>query len=269
MSDVLLIDTSHPQVTVLTLDCPEKRNALSLQLIDRLHDAVRQASDDRNCRAVILRGNGPAFCAGLDLQEAAEADFAQRSGESLARLYEAITSSPLVTIAAAQGAAYGGGAGLVLAVDLVVASEDLKIGFPEVRRGLVAALVTCLLRRHVGDRIARELILLGENLPVARALTLGLVNRVVARDQIEAGALGLAAEVSAGAPGALARSKRLLDDLGLRPIAADLRRALVYHLEARHSAEAAEGIAAFLERRDPHWAPRFDESADGIKPGSA
>jgi len=255
----LLVDAADPAVTVVTLNRPDKRNALSIALIEQLTAAVREAGVDRGRRVVVLRGAGPAFCAGLDLREAADPAAAHRSADALAALYLAVARSPLVVIAAAQGAAFGGGAGLVAGADLVVAADDLQIGFPEVRRGLVAALVTCLVRRQVGDRTARELILLGQSVPAARATELGLVNRVVPSADLDAAAMALAVEACRGAPGAVARTKRLLDDLAPRPIEEDLRRALAYHLAARQSAESAEGIAAFRDRREPRWGLRPDE----------
>jgi methylglutaconyl-CoA hydratase len=252
----VLVDATDPAVTVVTLNRPDKRNALSIALIEQLTAAIREAEADCARRVIVLRGAGPVFCAGLDLHEAADPATAGRSAEALAELYLSISRSPLVVIVAAQGAAFGGGAGLVAGADLVVAADDLKIGFPEVRRGLVAALVTCLVRRQVGDRTARELILLGQDVPAGRAMELGLVNRVVPVADLGGAALGLAREVCRGAPGSIARTKRLLDDLAARPLEEDLRRALAYHLEARHSAESAEGIAAFREKRAPRWGLR-------------
>jgi len=174
----------------------------------------------------------------------------------LAGLYQTICASPLVTIAAAHGAAIGGGAGLIAACDLVVASDDLQIGFPEVRRGLVAALVTCLFRRQLGDRTLRELVLLGRSVDAKRALELELVNQVSPAEHLPDAAIALALEACRGAPGAIVRTKRLLDDLAPRSISADLKIALEYHLAARDSAEAAEGVAAFHQKREPRWGPR-------------
>jgi methylglutaconyl-CoA hydratase len=251
--DLVLVDTADPAVTVLTLNRPDKRNALNISLIEQLATAIERAGGEPGRRVLIMRASGPVFCAGLDLSEAADPASAGRSAEALAALYLAICQSPLVTIAAAQGAAYGGGAGLLAACDFVVGSEDLHIGFPEVRRGLVAALVTCLVRRQLGDRWVRELVLLAEPVPAGRALDLGLVNRVVPVSGLLTTARGLAQEICKGAPGAIARTKRLLDDLAPRPIEEELRRALRYHLEARQSAESAEGIAAFREKREPRW----------------
>jgi methylglutaconyl-CoA hydratase len=247
-----------PAVVFVTLNRPDKRNALSLALIDELRAAVAAASADPSARALVLRGAGPAFCAGLDLTEAAQPGMHERSAEALAAMYEALGSSPLVTIAAPHGAAMGGGAGLVAACDFAIAADDLRLAYPEVRRGLVAALVTCLLRRQVSDRQVRELILLGQTITASQAAVLGLVRSVVGVADIERAALDLAAEILKGAPGAIARTKKLLDALSPRPLHEDLRISLDFHLAARHSPEAAEGVAAFREKRPPVWPPRAD-----------
>jgi len=253
--DLVLTNCCDPLITVLTLNRPEKRNALNLALMESLTVAIESAARLPTCRAIILRSEGPAFCAGLDLHEAEAGDPAP-SAKALKRLYEAICLSPLVTVAAAQGAAMGGGAGLVAACDLAIVSEDFQLAFPEVRRGLVAALVTCLIRRQIGDRTTRELILLGRTVAAEEAFSLTLVNRVTKSAALLETAMQVGGEVCAGAPGAVARTKQLLDRLSPRPIAAELEAALEFHLQARHSPEAAEGIAAFKEKRDPKWPTR-------------
>jgi methylglutaconyl-CoA hydratase len=256
MSSVIQLHHHDGATSILTLDRPDKRNALSLELIEQIRAAVVEVAKDLNRRVLIIRGSGPSFCSGLDLKEASQAGGAERSAEALAKMYEVLCDSPLVTIAAAHGSAVGGGAGIVLACDLVVAADDLKLGFPEVHRGLVAALVTTLLRRQVNDRAARELVLLGQTLDAPSAMTLGLVNRVVPSIKLAEECLSLARQVCVGAPNAVVRSKHLLDDLSHRPIRDELRRALRYHLQQRNSAEAHEGMAAFTEKRFPKWGPR-------------
>jgi methylglutaconyl-CoA hydratase len=250
----LLIDASDPAITLLTLNRPQRRNALNIELMDALRDAVVAASADRARRAIILRGAGPAFCAGLDFYEAAATENAHRSSESLANLYRAICASPLVTIASTHGAALGGGAGLIAACDFAVAADDLRLGCPEVYRGLVAALVTCLLRRQLSDRKIRELILLGQTLTGDQALGLGLVSRTVPATVLNDAAMQLARDVCQGAPGAIARTKELLNRL--HPVEQEIALALEVHRQARNSAEAREGIAAFLEKRRPRWGDR-------------
>ncbi len=208
MSDPLvLIDATDPQITVVTLNRPDKRNALSIDLIDQVCRAISGASNDRNRRVILFRANGPAFCAGLDLKEATDATKAHGSAAGLHKMYLTLATSPLITIAAPHGAAVGGGAGLVAACDLAIGAPDLHLGYPEVHRGLVAALVTTLLRRQLNERAVRELILLGQTADAPRALALGLVNRIGTFDD----AMQLASDACNGAPGAIARSKRLLD----------------------------------------------------------
>src|SRR5262245_39802838 len=182
MSSMIQLDHHDAMTSVLTLNRPDNRNALSLELIDQIRPAVVELSKDLSRRVVTIRASGASVCAGLELKEAWQAGGAERSAGALGTMYEARCNSPLVTIAAAHGTAVGGGAGIVLACDFVVAADDLKLGFPEVHRGLVAALVTTLLRRQVTDRVARELVLLGQTLDAPRALELGLANRVVPVD---------------------------------------------------------------------------------------
>jgi methylglutaconyl-CoA hydratase len=245
-------------IGVATLKRGEKRNALSVALIEQITAAVLRAGDDRTCRALIIRSEGPSFCAGLDLKEASAPRSAERSAGALAEMYDTITASPLVTIAAAQGSAIGGGAGLVLACDFALATENFTIAFPEVHRGLVAALVTMLLRRQVSDRVARELVLLGADVPARRAAELGLVNRIVPLDRLNDEALELARQICQGAPGAIVRSKRFFEEMAQPSVRAQLRRALTYHLEARNSSESEEGIRAFLEKSAPRWGDRAE-----------
>lgn len=259
---LLQIATPEPAIAVLALNRPAKRNALSIELSGQLADAVESASRDRQRRVLVIRGNGPVFCAGLDLHEAADESKAGASARGLARLYLSVADSPLITIASAQGGAFGGGVGLLAACDLAIAADDLRIGFPEVHRGLVAGLVTALLRRQMGDRDVRDLILLGRTIDASTSRSLGLVQQVVPAGDLAESTLKLARQACDGAPGAIARSKRLLDDLAARPLRVDIERALADHLNARNSAEAREGIAAFREHRKPVWPPRSD--AGGI-----
>src|SRR3954469_25755652 len=123
---VVLIDSSDPAITTVTLNRPDKRNAMSVALIDALREAVESATKDVNRRVLIIRGAGPTFCAGLDLKEASDPAVAHRSAEALAKMYEAVCATPLVTIAAAHGVGVGGGAGLVAACDFAVVSDDLR-----------------------------------------------------------------------------------------------------------------------------------------------
>src|SRR2546421_11631005 len=135
-------------ITILTLNRPAKRNALNAELMEACSEALESLAQDQTQRVIILRGEGPVFCAGLDLEEAFLPENAERTARLVARVLRAVYQVPQVTIAAVQGAAIAGGAGLMSACDLVVATRDARIGYPEVRRGLVAALVMFLFHRR-------------------------------------------------------------------------------------------------------------------------
>src|SRR3989441_5549272 len=250
---VVLIEKQSPQTTVLTLNRPERRNALTIELLTELCAAIKVASDEPQKRVVILCGAGAAFCTGLDLKEAADQTKAHATAEMVANTLIAISQTHLVTIAAVHGAAVAGGAGIMSACDFVVAAERTKIGYPEVRRGLVAGLVMTFLRRQVSERNMRELLFSGELIEAARANEIGLVNRVVEKDDLMSEAQKFAESVLQGAPGALTQTKRLIDELWWRSVKEDVDLALKYHLQARESGEAHEGIAAFNEKRKAKW----------------
>ena len=135
---VVLVEKKTPQITVLTLNRPDRRNSLSLQLLSELISAIKMASDQPEERVMILRGAGAAFCTGLDLKEAADHTKAHATADLVAKALIALSQTRLVTIAAVHGAAVAGGAGIMSACDYVVAAAKTKIGYPEVRRGLVA-----------------------------------------------------------------------------------------------------------------------------------
>ncbi len=271
---VVLVEKESPQISVVTLNRPERRNALTLELLTELCAAIKVASEQPEQRVLILRGAGAAFCTGLDLKEAADSTKAHATAEMVANTLVAISQTRLVTIAAVHGAAVAGGAGIMSACDFVVAAERTKIGYPEVRRGLVAGLVMTFLRRQVGERNMRELLFSGvmtflrrqvgernmrellfsgDLIDAARAKEIGLVNRVVAPDDLMNEAQKFAASVLQGAPGALAQTKRLVEELWWRSVKEDVDVALKYHMQARESDEAREGIAAFNEKRKPSW----------------
>jgi len=256
MNSFVLISVDGPTTTV-TLNRPDKRNALCVELLEGLCAAAAAAEADPAQRVLVLCGAGPVFCAGLDLAEAAQPERAHRSAELIAQSLVALSETRLVTIAVAHGAAIAGGAGLVSACDFAVATADTKLGYPEPRRGLVAGLVMTFLRRQLRERDARELLLGGELIASERARELGLLNRVAPdRDAAIAVARAFANSVLEGSPQAIANTKRLFAELAPRSVRADLDHALAFHLQARGSPEAQEGIAAFREKRPPRWAPR-------------
>jgi methylglutaconyl-CoA hydratase len=251
---LVLVEKQSAQVTLLTLNRPERRNALTIELMTELTAAIDEATNDETQRVLVLAGAGPAFCAGLDMNETAVPERAHESAGMVAKTLLALSQTRLITIAAVHGAAVAGGAGIMSACDFVVAAEGTKIGYPEARRGLVAGLVMTFLRRQVRERDIRELLFASELIDAERAREIGLVNRVVASAAMEKEVGTIAASVLKGAPGALAHAKRLLEQLWSTSVKEDIERALGHHMQARESEEAREGVTAFLEKRPPHWA---------------
>ncbi len=191
MSDELVRYETRSPAVLVTLNRPDRRNALSRGLIAALTEAFSRAREDTAARCVILTGSGNAFCAGMDLAELQES-LTAGGGEGpvwddalrLATLYDLIYTLPKPTIAAINGAAVAGGAGLVSVCDLAVAVPEARFGYPEVRRGLVAAMVMPHLLRHVGERTARHLLLTGELIDAEEAYRVGLVNAVAPAEQL-------------------------------------------------------------------------------------
>jgi methylglutaconyl-CoA hydratase len=259
MNTSLVTREDRGPVAVLTLNRPDQRNALSRALVARLRDLVDSAAAEAGVRALVLTGAGTVFCAGMDLKEAATVDaLPEREAETIsilqefADLLQKLHTSPKPVVAAINGDAIAGGAGLMMACDLAVAAESARIGYPEVRLGLVAAIVMHDLARQVGDRRARQLLLSGDLITSSVAREWGLVNIVASNDQCLDAAIKLAQGLAECAPLALAATKRLLDEAMARP--ADLRGAAAVSAAVRFSAEARQGIRAFAEKRKPSWA---------------
>ncbi len=247
------LDTSETNTVILTLNRPEKRNALNMDLLKDLCNHISRIQEDTQARVIIIKGAGPVFCAGLDLKEAMDKTTVEQSSGLVARMLQMIHKTSLVTIAAVHGAALAGGAGLMSACDLVVVEESTKIAYPETRRGLVAGLVMSFLKRQVGERHMKELLLLADVISSQRAYEMGLVNRVVPDGEALNTAKDLARIVMKGAPSALSRTKVLIDELHSSALGDDLQRALYHHRVARHCPDSLEGMKAFLEKREPSW----------------
>lgn len=254
MNAPLIMSARTRAVATLTLNRADKRNALNVDLLRELVAAVAAAETDPALRVLVLRGAGTVFCAGLDLVEAVEPARAEASAALVGDALRALGTSRLITIAAVQGAAIAGGAGLMSACDFAVATQDAKFGYPEVRRGLVPALIMTFLRRQLRERDARELLLLGKLITAERAHAIGLINRVVVDDSaLETEVQAIVSSLLQGGPDSLAGTKQLLAELWPSPLPTDIDRAHAYHLAARNSAEAQEGIAAFNAKRPATW----------------
>ena len=260
MSDELVLYERRPPAAVLTLNRPDRRNALSRPLIAALADAFGRAADDPAVRCVILTGAGSSFCAGMDLAELQESLTAKEEESPvwqdalrLATLYERVYASPKPTIAAVNGPAVAGGAGLVSVCDLAVAAPEAKFGYPEVRRGLVAAMVMTHLLRHVGERTARYLLLTGELIGAEEALRAGLINAVTPAGRLLETALQWARSLAEGGPNALARTKDLLHRFSRQAVG--MEEAAKASAAPRLTEECRQGLEAFFARRPAPWAP--------------
>jgi methylglutaconyl-CoA hydratase len=242
----------------VSLNRPEKRNALNSQLIADLTAALDQLEGNTETRVVLLTGEGKAFCSGLDL-EALQRMSSQSFEESLddaqryARLLKRIYLYPKPVIAVLNGAAVAGGCGLASVCDLILAVPAAKLGYTEARIGFVAAVVSYFLVRCVGEKTARELLLTARLIDAAEALRLGLVNEVVEASKLTSRAGELARQLSENSPQSLRSTKMLLAKISSPDLDAALDYACELNAASRSSADCIEGIGAFLEKRAPVW----------------
>lgn len=263
MSGTLVLREDHGPVTLLVLNRPERRNALNRAMTTELGDVLSGLAASPGVRAVVLTGAGPVFCAGMDLKEAESLGHgaeAERQAiddlRGIADVVNQLHTLDVPTVAALNGDAVAGGAGLATACDFVVASTSARLAWPEVKRGLVAAVIMHDLIRQAGERRARELLLTGEPIGADQAGRWGLVNRVVAPDAVRTEALALARSLATNGPRALATTKHLIDESSGRPV--DLRGSAAVTAAVRVSDEALEGMRAFIEKRPPKWAQGAD-----------
>ncbi len=250
----------HEAAGTVILNRPEKRNALSRQLLRELRQALEDFHLQRSVRAVVLTGAGSAFCAGMDLTEmleTAEQDDAQRLWHQDAELYRELLEQMLLfpkpIIAAVNGPAVAGGAGLVLACDVVVAAPEARFGLPEPLRGLVAGMVTPLLAFRIGGGQAGRLLLTSEIIPAEEAHRIGVFHELVASDRLWARAVELAAQCARGAPEALQLTKRMLNETVGASLSTLLATGAAISATARTTEAAREGLQAFKEKREPNW----------------
>ena len=242
-------------VATVTLDRPDARNVLGAESLPLLLDALQAAAADDSVRVVVLTGTGSAFCAGADLRAAQQPDgFSGDGPAQLVAVLEALLDHPKPTIARVQGHVAGGGNGLVAACDLAVAVEGARFAFSEVRVGVAPAVISVVCLRVMPPRDAAELMLTGERVSAERALRAGLLTSVVEADALDATVAGWVEQLRFGGPEGLAATKQLLS----RVPTLDREQAFRWTAELSASLfggrEAAEGMAAFVEKRPPHWA---------------
>jgi enoyl-CoA hydratase/carnithine racemase len=247
-------------VTTLTLNRPERRNALSAELVQTLHDALDALERDASVRVVVLTGAGKGFCAGGDLAGGFGAGSgvleAHRGRGHYAEVLTRLSRLPQPVIAAVNGDALGGGFGLAMACDLVVADPAARMGTPEIRVGLFPMVITAVLQRNAPRKPLLEMILDGQRISAQRALELHLINRVSAEGAALQEAIELARRLAARSPAILSLGKAAfyrVADLPFEDALAYLNTQLTLNLLTE---DAMEGIAAFLQKREPQWKGR-------------
>jgi len=244
-------------VATVTLNRPDQRNVLNAESLGPLLEALRAAAADDAVRVVVLTGTGNTFCAGADLRAAASAPagFAGSGPRLTVQVLEALLDHPKPTVARVQGHVAGGGNGLVAACDLAVAVQDARFAFSEVRVGVAPAVISVVCLRVMPPREAAELMLTGERVDAARALRTGLLSAVVPPGELDDTVSRWVGQLRLGGAGAVAATKELLRRVPA--MSRDAAFAYTSELSATLFAgpEAAEGMAAFVQRRPPSWAP--------------
>ena len=252
MGELLIKDEGD--IRTLTLNRPEKRNALNDAVVSALKAALADADTDNNLRAIIIRGAGKDFCSGADLEslrKISESSYEENLADarSLADLFATIRRVKIPVIAAVHGRALAGGCGLATACDLVVATESARFGYPEVKIGFVPAIVMAFLRRNVSEKRAFEIATQGFEFSAVEAERLGLINHVVSDDTFEEEVARYAAVYESVSRSAVSISKRLLyemDGLGLDD---SIEFGAKANAEARMSEDCQKGIAKFLDKK--------------------
>ncbi|BCP97459.1 enoyl-CoA hydratase [Thermus thermophilus] len=253
-----MVQVEKGHVAVVFLNDPERRNPLSPEMALSLLQALDDLEADPGVRAVVLTGRGKAFSAGADLaflervtELGAEENY--RHSLSLMRLFHRVYTYPKPTVAAVNGPAVAGGAGLALACDLVVMDEEARLGYTEVKIGFVAALVSVILVRAVGEKAAKDLLLTGRFVEAREAKALGLVNRIAPPGKALEEAKALAEEVAKNAPTSLRLTKELLLALPGMGLEDGFRLAALANAWVRETGDLKEGIRAFFEKRPPRF----------------
>ncbi len=249
--------TYQGQVAFLTLNRPEKRNAISFELIDDLLRALEEVADS-DAIVLIITGAGKAFCSGMDLENlkallGRTPEQNLQDSQTMVKLFRSLYEFPKITIAAVNGPAIAGGTGLALLCDFTLAVPEAKFGYTEVRIGFVPAIVSTFLLRQVGEKQARDLLLTGRLFEAEEAMRLGLLNEIVPPENLMDRARALAQVLLANSAASLRATKKLLTDHARAEIDAQIEAALRENAAIRSTADFREGITSFLEKRKPVW----------------
>jgi methylglutaconyl-CoA hydratase len=254
----VLTTTRDGNVLRVTLNRPDVRNAFDEEVIAALTAVARSARNDAALRVLVLRGEGQAFCAGADLAWMSKAvaytrDENLRDAEDLGRMLELLDTLPVPLIARVQGAALGGGAGLVAVCDIAIATDSAVFGFSETKLGIVPAVISPYVVAKIGQSAARQLFLTGARFTAARAREIGLVHAVVPPAELDATVDAFVTETLGSGPAAIAVAKSLIRDVSDRRPDEAIALTTGVIADLRTSPEGQEGMRAFLEKRKPGW----------------
>ena len=245
------------RIATVTLNRPEKRNAISFELIDDLLRALDEVAKS-DAIVMILTGSGKAFCSGMDLDNlkallGRTVEQNVQDSETMVRMFRSLYEFPKITLAAVNGPAIAGGTGLALLCDFTITVSEAKFGYTEVRIGFVPAIVSTFLLRQVPEKQARDLLLTGRIFDAAEALKLGLISEVVPPEKLMARGRELAAQLLENSAASLLATKRLLNEQTRAEIDTQIEAAVRENASIRRTADFREGITSFLEKRKPVW----------------
>jgi methylglutaconyl-CoA hydratase len=250
----------HDGIATVTLNRPDKRNAISFDVIDDLRGALDEV-EKSSSHVLIITGAGKAFCSGMDLENlkallGRSPEQNRHDSETMAHLFRWLYEFPKPTIAAVNGAAIAGGTGIATLCDFTLAVPEAKFGYTEVRIGFVPAIVSTFLLRQIGEKQARDLLLTGRIFSAEEAHRLGLINEIVAPEKLMDRARELAAQLMENSPTSLRYTKRLLSDHARGDLDSQIRAAIEENAGIRATDDFREGIGSFLEKRKPRWSGR-------------
>ncbi|MFL6468517.1 MAG: enoyl-CoA hydratase/isomerase family protein [Pyrinomonadaceae bacterium] len=248
-----LLVENHDSCRVLTLNRPDKRNALNESLVDSLKSALRVSDQDESLRSIVIRGAGKDFCSGADLkslQKIASASYEENfdDARNLAELFSLIRDVKVPVIAAVHGRALAGGCGLATACDLVIATRSARFGYPEVKIGFVPAMVAAILRRNLGEKKSFELLTQGFEFSAEEANAIGLANAIFDDEAFDVAAVEYALRYDEVSGSAVAMTKRLLYDIDSEDLSTAIAKGVETNARARMTDDCKKGIAKFLEK---------------------
>ena len=247
------------RVGFITLNRPEKRNALNAQFVSELKEAFTHAEKDTDCKVIVLKAKGDAFCAGADLaylQELQSNSYDKNLADSthLMELFQQIYTLPKVVIAQVQGHAIAGGCGLASVCDLAIATTESKFGYSEVKIGFIPAIVSVFLIKQIGVAKSKELLLTGKIVSAEDAQSFGLINKVSAKEKLESSVMDIAQSlVNTASADSLALTKLLINEVSDKSISEGFKWAAEMNAKARETNDCKKGIAAFLNKEKLNW----------------